>query len=128
MEHDKQIPYSRNEIKEDMEEQIYKIVIDSNLDLSNSSCGICSRIEEEFIEFDHDNDDDDDGDDHGDGDGDGDDDCDSNSDSDEVEDEEDEDEYDEEDEDDDANDDEEDDCLISTPFCSHKFCKTCWKE
>ncbi|KAG7607176.1 hypothetical protein ISN45_At05g059920 [Arabidopsis thaliana x Arabidopsis arenosa] len=161
MENDQQGSYLRDEDKEEMEKRIRTVVIDSNLVLSNSTCGICRTAEDEYIKVydDHNNDGD------GDGDGDEDADADADEDEDEAEDEDaDEDEYEDEDDDDeddddadDADDDEDDDdedddeddddddddddendeeCddeydshrLISTPYCTHKFCKTCWRE
>ncbi|CAD5335749.1 unnamed protein product [Arabidopsis thaliana] len=77
MENDQQGSYLRDEDKEEMEKRIRTVVIDSNLVLSNSICGICRTAEDEYIKCD--------------------------------------DEYDSH-------------RLISTPYCTHKFCKTCWRE
>ncbi|KAL1204028.1 putative E3 ubiquitin-protein ligase ARI13 [Cardamine amara subsp. amara] len=68
------------------ESGLKSVAIDSNQDLSDISCGICSKTSDKFYEFGDDDDNKDDGD--------------------VVE----------------------DDLIISTPFCSHKFCITCWRE
>ncbi|XP_023633446.1 uncharacterized protein LOC111829045 [Capsella rubella] len=148
MENDQQTPYSRDEVKEEMKNRLEPVVIDPNQDLSDSCCGICSKTAYDFNEEDYDEGEGegeykDEGEgkgegavedesvvegeaDQGEGEGEG-----------EVENVEDEDAVEDvegvgegvsdgeveyvEDEDDDHR-------FISTPFCSHKFCKSCWRE